>query len=227
MATILLVEDEEKLRLSMEQYLMSEGFAVVAADSGLEAVRQIRESEINLIILDVMLPELSGIQLCQIVRQTSDVPILIVSALGTEEDVVAGLEKGADDYIIKPFRMRELVARVRAILRRRQPARIAEKIIHYKELTIDIDKVGLFINGKEFPLTTTEFKLLTLMAAQPGRAFTRLQLLEGVLGDACENYERVIDTHIFNLRKKIEHRPGKPEYIQTVFGIGYRFGDKV
>jgi DNA-binding response OmpR family regulator len=227
MATILLVEDEEKLRDNVQQFLSNEGFSVVAVDSGLEAVRQIRMEEIDVVILDVMLPELNGIQVCQIVRQTDDVPILIVSALGTEEDVLAGLEKGADDYIIKPFRMRELVARVRAILRRRQPARSADKIIYYKELILDLDRVSLFKNGTDISLTPTEFKLLALMAGQPGRAFTRLQLLEGALGEAYENYERVIDTHIFNLRRKLESHPGKPEYIQTVFGVGYRFGDKL
>lgn len=227
MATILLVEDEEKLRNSMEQFLICEGFNVVAVNSGLEAIQKMRIEEIDLIILDVMLPELNGIQVCQIVRQTDNVPILIVSALGTEDDILVGLEKGADDYIIKPFRMREMVARVRAILRRRQPARILDKVMHYKELSIDVDGISLFKNGTEIPLTPTEFKLLTMMAQQTGRAFTRLQLLEGILGEACENYERVIDTHIFNLRKKIECRPGKPSYIQTVFGVGYRFGDKL
>lgn len=226
MATILLVEDEEKLRNSIEQFLVSEAFGVVTAGSGLEALRQFRLKEIDLVILDVMLPELNGIQVCQIIRQTDDVPILIVSALGAEDDVLAGLDKGADDYIIKPFRMRELVARVRAILRRRQPARNAEKVICYKEVTLDLDRVGLFKGDREISLTPTEYKLIALMARQPGRAFTRLQLLEGALGEACENYERVIDTHIFNLRKKLEPRPGKPEYIQTVFGIGYRFGDR-
>jgi DNA-binding response OmpR family regulator len=227
MATLLLVEDEEKLRQSTEQFLISEGFDVVAVDSGLEAIRKIRMETIDIVVLDVMLPEVNGIQVCQIVRQTDDIPILMVSALGTEEDVLAGLEKGADDYIVKPFRMRELVARIRAVLRRRQPARPPEKVIHYKELTLDLDRVGLYKNGKEILLTPTEFKLLAMMAAQPGRAFTRLQLLNGALGEVYDNYERVIDTHIFNLRKKTESRPGKPEYVQTVFGVGYRFGEKL
>lgn len=224
--TVLVVEDEEKLRSSIEQFLVSEGFTVLLASTGMEAIQLVRLSTVDVVVLDVMLPELNGIQVCQIIRQADQIPILIVSALGTEEDVLAGLEKGADDYIIKPFRMRELVARIRAILRRSQMVQNTSKIIHYKELSIDLDRFSVVKNGCDIPLTPTEFKLLSLMAQQSGRAFTRLQLLDGVLGEACENYERVIDTHIFNLRKKLESAPGKPQYIQTVFGIGYRFGDK-
>lgn len=226
MPTILLVEDEAKLRQSTEQFLLSEGFAVFSAATGLEAISIIRQEKLDLVMLDVMLPELNGIQVCQLIRQTDDTPILIVSALGNEEDVLNGLEKGADDYIVKPFRMRELVARIRAILRRRQPPRSSIRVLHHQNLTIHLDQVSVKKDGREIVLTPTEFKLLAAMAQQPGRAFTRMQLLESALGEACENYERVIDTHIFNLRRKLETSPGKPEYIQTVFGIGYRFGDK-
>lgn len=227
MAKILVVEDEEKLRKSVEKFLISEGFTVCSADNGMDAVKKIKAEIPDLMILDIMLPELSGIQVCQIVRQDSDIPIIIVTALGSEEDILTGLGKGADDYIVKPFRMRELVARIQAVLRRRLPAHFLKKVLYLGELTIDLETLRLFKNGNRISLTPTEFRLLSMLAKEPGRAFTRLQLLEGAIGESYENYERVIDTHIFNLRRKIESNRGKPRYIETVFGIGYRFGDTI
>ncbi|WP_211289671.1 Transcriptional regulatory protein BaeR [Sporomusa silvacetica DSM 10669] len=227
MAKILVVEDEEKLRISVEKFLISEGFTVCSADNGMDAVKKIKAEIPDLMILDIMLPELSGIQVCQIVRQDSDTPIIIVTALGSEEDILTGLGKGADDYIVKPFRMRELVARIQAVLRRRLPAQFLKKVLYLGELTIDLETVRLLKNGNRISLTPTEFRLLSMLAKEPGRAFTRLQLLEGAIGESYENYERVIDTHIFNLRRKIESNRGKPRYIETVFGIGYRFGDTI
>lgn len=227
MAKILVVEDEEKLRISVEKFLISEGFTVCSADNGMDAVKKIKAEIPDLMILDIMLPELSGIQVCQIVRQDSDIPIIIVTALGSEEDILTGLGKGADDYIVKPFRMRELVARIQAVLRRRLPAQFLKKVLYLGELTIDLETVRLLKNGNRISLTPTEFRLLSMLAKEPGRAFTRLQLLEGAIGESYENYERVIDTHIFNLRRKIESNRGKPRYIETVFGIGYRFGDMI
>ena len=227
MAKILVVEDEEKLRNSVEKFLISEGFTVCSADNGMDAVKKIKAEIPDLMILDIMLPELSGIQVCQIVRQDSDIPIIIVTALGSEEDILTGLGKGADDYIVKPFRMRELVARIQAVLRRRLPAQFLKKVLYLGELTIDLETVRLLKNGNRISLTPTEFRLLSMLAKEPGRAFTRLQLLEGAIGESYENYERVIDTHIFNLRRKIESNRGKPRYIETVFGIGYRFGDMI
>jgi len=226
-AKILVVEDEEKLRISVEKFLISEGFTVCSADNGMDAVKKIKAEIPDLMILDIMLPELSGIQVCQIVRQDSDIPIIIVTALGSEEDILTGLGKGADDYIVKPFRMRELVARIQAVLRRRLPAQFLKKVLYLGELTIDLETVRLLKNGNRISLTPTEFRLLSMLAKEPGRAFTRLQLLEGAIGESYENYERVIDTHIFNLRRKIESNRGKPRYIETVFGIGYRFGDMI
>lgn len=227
MAKILVVEDEEKLRKSVEKFLISEGFTVCSADNGMDAVKKIKTEIPDLMILDIMLPELSGIQVCQIVRQDSDIPIIIVTALGSEEDILTGLGKGADDYIVKPFRMRELVARIQAVLRRRLPAQFLKKVLYLGELTIDLETLRLLKNGNRISLTPTEFRLLSMLAKEPGRAFTRLQLLEGAIGESYENYERVIDTHIFNLRRKIESNRGKPRYIETVFGIGYRFGDTI
>ena len=227
MAKILVVEDEEKLRISVEKFLISEGFTVCSADNGMDAVKKIKAEIPDLMILDIMLPELSGIQVCQIVRQDSDIPIIIVTALGSEEDILTGLGKGADDYIVKPFRMRELVARIQAVLRRRLPAQFLKKVLYLGELTIDLETMRLLKNGNRISLTPTEFRLLSMLAKEPGRAFTRLQLLEGAIGESYENYERVIDTHIFNLRRKIESNRGKPRYIETVFGIGYRFGDTI
>ncbi|MBM7866285.1 response regulator [Heliobacterium gestii] len=226
MTRILLVEDEIKLRQNTAQFLIAEGFAVSEAGAGLAALQCFRAEKPDLILLDILLPELNGVQLCQIIRQESAVPILMVTALGGEEDVLAGLEKGADDYIVKPFRMRELVARIRAVLRRQSLVQAPQSVLHLGELTLDIDGVRLLKQGREVSLTATEFRLLSMMAKQPGRAFTRLQLLEGAIGEAFENYERTVDTHIFNLRKKIEDRSGKPRYIQTVFGVGYRFGEQ-
>lgn len=227
MAKILVVEDEEKLRQSVEKFLLNEGFTVCSTDNGLDAIKKIKTEMPDLMLLDIMLPELSGIQVCQIVRQDSDIPIIIVTALGSEEDVLTGLGKGADDYIVKPFRMRELVARIQAVLRRRSPSQSLKKMLHLGELTLDLENIRLLKNDKEIALTPTEFRLLSMMAKEPGRAFTRLQLLEGAVGEAYENYERAIDTHIFNLRRKIESNRGKPRYIETVFGIGYRFGDRL
>lgn len=226
MAKILVVEDEDKLRENVKQFLATEGFTVCTAANGLDAMKAVREEKPELVILDVMLPGLSGIQVCQLLRQEGDLPILIVSALGGEDDVLKGLEEGADDYVVKPFRMRELVARVKAILRRRGAAIAPARLIAQGELSINLDTIQVLLRGEEIALTPTEFKLLTMLAQQPGRAFTRLQLLEGAVGEAYENYERTVDTHIFNLRKKIELQPGKPQYIQTVFGIGYRFGER-
>ncbi|MZP29197.1 response regulator [Heliobacterium undosum] len=226
MTRILIVEDEAKLRQHTAQFLAAEGFSVSEAGDGLAALQSFRTEKPDLILLDILLPELNGIQICRIIRQESAVPILMVTALGGEEDVLDGLEKGADDYIVKPFRMRELVARIRAVLRRQSLAQAPQSVLYLGELTLDIDGVRLLKKGEEVPLTATEFRLLAMMAKQPGRAFTRLQLLEGAIGEAFENYERTVDTHIFNLRKKIEDRTGKPRYIQTVFGIGYRFGEQ-
>ncbi len=226
MNKIVVVEDEDKLRENVEQFLLKEGFEVRGVGDGLAAVRVIREMKPDLVILDVMLPGLTGIQICQLLRQESDLPILIVSALGGEEEVLKGLEEGADDYVVKPFRMRELVARVKAILRRRGAAAVPLRVVVQGELSINLDTIQVVCRGQEIALTPTEFKLLTMLAQQPGRAFTRLQLLEGAVGEAYENYERTVDTHIFNLRKKIELQAGKPQYIQTVFGIGYRFGEQ-
>ncbi|MBC9785962.1 response regulator transcription factor [Heliobacterium chlorum] len=226
MTKLLIVEDEVKLRDNISHFLASEGFSVITAADGLEALKIVREESPDLLLLDIMLPELNGIQICKIVRQESAVPVIMLTALGDEENVLSGLEQGADDYIVKPFRMRELVARIRAVLRRHRAAPVSGNMLHYGDLALDLDAVRLEKNGQEIPLTPTEFKLLSMMARQPGRAFTRLQLLEGAIGEAFENYERTVDTHIFNLRKKIEAQTGKPRYIQTVFGIGYRFGER-
>ncbi|MCW2276885.1 response regulator [Heliophilum fasciatum] len=226
MSKILIVEDEIKLRESIGQFLRSEGLAVIEAADGLTALKKVREEKPDLLLLDIMLPELTGIQICKIVRQEWSTPIIMLTALGSEDHVLDGLEQGADDYIVKPFRMRELVARIRAVLRRHHALPATGNVLAYGELNLDLDAVRLEKSGREIPLTPTEFKLLAMMARQPGRAFTRLQLLEGAIGETFENYERTVDTHIFNLRKKIEAHTGKPQYLQTVFGIGYRFGEK-
>lgn len=224
---ILIVEDEKKISENIANFLETEGFQALFADNGLSALKQVQEQSPDLILLDLMLPEIDGIQVCKILRQEGDIPIIMVTAKSEEEDVLLGLELGADDYITKPFRLRELVARIRAVLRRKQPeSRQKTGVLLRGDLEIDTTAYCIRSKGLEIPLTPTEFKLLLMMAEQPGRAFTRLQLLQGCIGESFENYERTIDTHIFNLRKKLETDTGKPRYIQTVFGIGYRFGEQ-
>jgi DNA-binding response OmpR family regulator len=227
MAKILVIEDEIKIIQIIEAYLKKEGFQVFTATDGIHGLEQAKRLNPDLIILDLMLPGLSGEQLLTEVRQISDLPIIILSAKTTEDERIFGLNIGADDYLTKPFSPRELVARVRAQLRRGNGSQTGLNqtySFNKGDLIIDPNKYEVYRNQKPIGLTPTEFKMLLLLARSPGQVFTRGQLLEKVQGINFEGYDRTIDSHVKNLRQKIEANPEKPQYILTVFGVGYKFG---
>ena len=219
---ILVVDDEMEIVELVRSYLTQAGFKVVAAYDGEDALIQYKLENPDLIILDLMLPKLDGFDVARKIRQESNVPIMMLTARVQGEDRVAGLELGADDYVPKPFNPREIVARARAILRRVQD-RSTPKVIQAGDLHIDIDKVEARWRGELLTLTPMEFQLLTTMAAEPGRAFSREQLLEVLTGTAYGSTARAIDTHVKNLRKKMGDDSRHPEWILTVAGIGYKF----
>ena len=223
MPTILIIEDEPELVKVLRSYLEQAGFNVLTAyrgDSGLSTWEHKRP---DLVILDLNLPGMDGFDLAREIRRKGDTPLIMVTARVEETDRLIGLELGADDYIPKPFSPREVVARVREVLRRATAAPMTSSILRVGDLEIDLDSHIVSSLGAVIDLTPTEFNLLATLAAQPGRAFTRLQLLETTQGNAYEGYERTIDAHIKNLRAKIEKDAKAPQYIETVFGIGYRF----
>jgi len=189
-----------------------------------EALRLARESHPDLIVLDLMLPGLDGLQVCQTLRAESDVPIIMLTALTTDQDKLTGLDLGADDYVTKPFSPRELAARVRAILRR-LPGERGPDQINYGDLTMNFRKHEASLSGKPLNLTEVEFKLLGILAKEPGRVFSRAQLVEKALGYDFEGFDRTVDVHIFNLRRKLEPNPSHPRYIQTLYGAGYKFSE--
>lgn len=231
---ILVVDDEDKIREVLVPFLRMEGFETSEAGDGESALRILTEqSDISLVLLDWMMPGLSGIALLTKMREITNVPIIFLTARTQEVDKLLGLEIGADDYITKPFSIREIAARIRAVLRRsgrRLPMAAANNtiedhaVIKRDELMIDPSRHQVSVRGAEAILTPTEFKLLYTLALSPGRVYSRLQLLESALGEEYAGYERSIDTHIRNLRKKIEADAANPRYIVTVFGIGYKFG---
>jgi two-component system alkaline phosphatase synthesis response regulator PhoP len=222
-STILIVEDEIELVRVLRDYLERAGFRVQAASNGTEAVSHFRHAAPDLVLLDLNLPGLDGLDVARQMRRSSEVPIIMVTARVEETDRLIGLELGADDYITKPFSPREVVARVRAVLRRAQGRAEAPSVIRASDIEIDFGRHRVSRGGMPVDLTPTEFALLAALAAQPGRAYTRLQLLEASQGEAYEGYERTIDAHIKNIRAKIEADPRRPAYIETVFGVGYRF----
>ena len=221
---ILLVEDEKNIRDAVAAYLERAGYWVTPAADGQEAVDAFSLHQFDLVILDLMLPRLPGEKVCRIFRDTSDVPIIMLTAKGEVEDRIVGLELGADDYLIKPFSPRELVARVRALLRRAhidsEPQR---EVLDFGGLTIDLNGHKVLVNDEEVDLTASEFKLLTTLSRYPGRVYSRMELVEKVLGYDFEGYERTIDSHVKNLRAKIGDDPRNPRWIYTVHGVGYRF----
>ena len=223
--TILVVDDEPQLVKVLRSYLEQAGFRVVTANDGQMALAQYKHEKPDLILLDLNLPGLDGIDVARRLRATSNVPIIMVTARVEETDRLIGLELGADDYVTKPFSPREVVARVRAVLRRAEAEPTTPEIIRVADIAIDLTRHTVTRAGEPIDLTPTEFGLLVALAREPGRAFTRLQLLEAAQGDAFEGYERTIDAHIKNLRAKIEPNPKKPKYILTVFGVGYKFSE--
>ena len=221
---ILLVEDEKTIRTTVGAYLEREGYWVTPAADGQAALDEFGKHRFDLIVLDLMLPKVSGENVCRAIRDASDVPIIMLTAKGEEEDRIAGLELGADDYLVKPFSPRELVARVRALLRRAhvesEPQR--DRLV-FGDLVIDISGHKAFLGDVELDLTASEFKLLTTLSRYPGRVYSRMELVEKVLGYDFEGYERTIDSHVKNLRAKLDDDPREPRFIYTVHGVGYRF----
>ena len=225
--TILVVDDERKIVDLVRTYLEREGYRVVAAHDGKAALEMARREKPSLIVLDWMLPGMSGVDVCRTLRAESAVPIVMLTARAEESDKLIGLELGADDYVTKPFSPKELVARVRVVLRRVENASAAPEVLHAADLTLDLPRMRLSAEGREIEeLTPTEFALLAEMARHPGRVYTRAQLLDAVHGVAFESYERAIDAHIKNIRRKIEPIPAEPRIILTVYGVGYKFADR-
>jgi DNA-binding response OmpR family regulator len=223
MPTILIIEDEYELARVIQSYLEQSGMTVRVesrGDPGLQAWDKFRP---DLVLLDLNLPGMDGLDVARAIRRKADTPVIMVTARAEEYDRLIGLELGADDYIVKPFSPREVVARVKAVLRRSGQAVVSPKRILEGDLEIDIDGHSVRRAGEEIELTPTEFNLLTVFASQPGRVFSRLQLIEAAQGTAYEGYERTMDAHIKNLRAKLEPDPRQPRYIETVFGVGYRF----
>jgi DNA-binding response OmpR family regulator len=230
MKTILVVDDEFKIVQIARDYLEHAGFSVLTAGDGKSALAAARSAKPDMVILDLGLPEIDGLDVARALRKDSDVPIIMLTARGEETDKLVGLELGADDYITKPFSPKELVARVRTLLRRIDAARAnaSAEIIRAADLTLDVPRMRVTVGDetREVDLTATEFQLLATLAREPGRIFTRAQLLDAVHGIAFESYERAIDAHIKNIRRKIEPNPRQPRYILMVYGVGYKFADK-
>jgi len=226
---ILIVDDEPEIVTLIEEYLKKEDFETMTAFNGLDAMRLIALEKPDLIVLDWMLPGISGLEICKKLRQSGSIPIIMLTAKSEEANRVEGLECGADDYIVKPFGLRELLARIRTVLRRTANGNSYNgnhtDLIVNGDIKIDSKAYRVWKKNVEIVLTPTEFKILHLLSSRPGVTYSRLQLLNQAMGEEYLYYERSVDTHIFNLRKKIEDNPGEPRYIQTTFGVGYRMGD--
>ena len=226
MKSVLIVDDAPEILRLVRDYLERAGFEVTTAANGAAALREFSRRRPDLVVLDLTLPETDGLDVARAMRRSGDVPIIMLTARTDEADRVAGLELGADDYVTKPFSARELVARVRAVMRRAQTAAMGDDVVRVGEsMTLDAPRMQVQVDGRDIVLTATEFQLLLHMARQPGRVFTRAQLLDAVHGVAVESYERAIDAHVKNIRRKIEHDPRAPRHLQTVFGVGYRLVD--
>jgi DNA-binding response OmpR family regulator len=224
--TILVVDDEPEIVRLVRDYLEHGGFAVITAADGRGALEAARRHRPDLVVLDLGLPALDGLDVTRELRRGGLVPIVMLTARGEESDKLVGLELGADDYVTKPFSPKELVARVRAVLRRTEGgAALAEVVRVGADISLDAGRMETTVAGRRVDLTHTEFELLMVLARQPGRVFTRAQLLDAVHGATVESYERAIDAHVKNIRRKIEPDPRAPRYLQTVFGVGYRLAD--
>lgn len=225
MTRILVVDDDPGIVKVVRAYLEKAGFQVLVAYDGKKALHIARHDKPDLVILDLMLPEMDGWDVCRALRRESDVPIIMLTARVEDTDKLIGLELGADDYVTKPFSPQELVARVRAVLRRVQGMPAKPERISRGDITVDLSRHAVTVGDEPLDLTPTEFDLLATLMQDPGRTFTRSQLLEQTQGYAYEGYERTIDVHIKNLRQKIEPDPSNPQHIRTVYGVGYRFED--
>jgi len=219
---VLVVDDDVKTVELVKLYLDRDGYQVLTAYDGIEALRLARENRPDLIVLDLMLPDIDGLEVCRTLRHESDVPIIMLTARSTDQDKLTGLGLGADDYVTKPFSPKELAARVRAVLRR-LPGEHGPEEIKRDELSMNFTKHEAWFAGRPLNLTSVEFKLLGVLAREPGRVFSRASLIEEALGYDFEGFDRTIDVHILNLRRKMEPDPSHPRYIKTVYGVGYKF----
>lgn len=221
---ILVVDDELQIVHVLRGYLEKAGFGVLTASNGPDALRIARQESPDLILLDLMLPGMDGLDVCRSLRRESDVPIIMLTARVEEADRLIGLELGADDYVVKPFSPREVVARVRTVLRRTQPrsALPADRVLAVGDLRLDVAKHVLTLGQRSVELTASEFEILRVLMSAPGRVFSRTQLVEATQGQAYAGYERTIDTHVKNLRRKLESDPRRPVYLLTVHGVGYK-----
>lgn len=222
MKRILLVDDEGWVRKLVRGYLEQAGFAVTTAASGPEALAEFKAHPPDLVLLDLMLPGMDGLEVARHIRRESNVPIIMLTARSTEDDRVVGLELGADDYIVKPFSARELEARVRAVLRRAEGNPGEARVVQAAGIRMDLDRREAWVDGRPVDLTALEFDLLAFLVQHPGRAFTRLELLEAVRGGAFSSFERAVDSHVKRLRRKVEPNPEAPTRILTVYGVGYK-----
>ena len=223
---VLIVEDDEGIRKFLSTTLIANGYSVILADDGTSALELVPSHCPVCILLDLGLPDIDGNEIIRSIRSWTSIPILVISARTTEDDKAGALDLGADDYLVKPFSPRELVARARALLRRvhadSEPQR---EVLEFGELTIDVSGHKVLVSGEEIDLTASEFKLLTTLSRYPGRVYSRMELVEKVLGYDFEGYERTIDSHVKNLRAKIGDNPRNPKWLHTVHGVGYRFED--
>lgn len=226
MQRVLVVDDEAAIVELVEYHLTREGYQVATETNGQRAVERATHEPFDVVILDVMLPGMSGLDACRAIRQSTDIPIIMLTARKDEVDRVLGLELGADDYVTKPFSPRELIARVKAILRRSQKGRDETGDIRYPGLEVDVGRRSVTVDAKAVNLTFTEFELLTILARNPGRAFTRDELLVRVWGDDFYGDSRTVDVHVRHLREKLKEDPQSPRFIETVRGVGYRFSDQ-
>ncbi|HWR07581.1 response regulator transcription factor [Sporomusa sp.] len=220
--SVLIVDDDVKLVELLQLYFQKDGFVVFTAKDGLAALKITREKGPDILVLDLMLPGMDGWDICRMLRRDSEVPILMLTARDEESDRLVGLEIGADDYVTKPFSPKEVVARVKAILRRTKGTTTKPVPFRMGDVIIDLEQYQVTKGGQPVELTPTEFKILELLAANPGRVFSRLLIVEQTQGYSFEGYERTVDAHVKNLRRKLEDNPKEPAYIQTVYGVGYR-----
>ena len=221
--SILVVDDKANVRTLVREYLTEQGFHVSVADNGQNALYAARQDKPDLILLDVMMPEMDGYEFIRAYRKESETPIILLTAKLEESDKVIGLELGADDYVTKPFGMRELVARINTVLRRAGKAPKPSRVLRAANIVLDQETHSVTVGAREVRLTPSEFDLLAILMTSPGRVFSRLDLLDALQGTSFEGISRTIDQHIRNLRTKIEPNPAEPQYIETVFGVGYRF----
>ena len=226
MKTILVVDDESKIVDLARDYLEHAGYTVLTAADGRAGLALARSRTPDLLVLDLGIPEPDGLDVIRAIRRDSNLPIVVLTARDDELDKLIGLELGADDYITKPFSPRELVARVKAVLRRMEPGEPPGDLIRAGDVTLDVARMHVEVDGRPIDLTPTEFELLATLARRPGRIFTRSQLLDVLRGASFESYERAIDTHVKNLRRKLEPDPRSPRYVLTVYGVGYRFAEE-